>query len=391
MAADGDGVAQTYALLRPELREELSAWLSFRAGVRIEAAGSRTGLGRLDGFADAEQPLEIGDDARLELDHVTLEADLGHSRLTLGKQTVAWGVLDGVRITDGFNPQRLTEWVAREPRPDRIPVWAARLRGEVGRLSYDFAAAPFGSVTQVAAPGDAFEPVAPRFRGGYEVGVTATNPERDVPGGFGESPRLGARIGTSFGRTDAHLVALSGPDLEGVVRFNGTGLEVAHDRTTMLGVDLVRPAGAAVLRFEAAYVFDQPVNLRPASLPMDDETGRLTVGAGADWYAFGETYFNAQVIIDQLTSDVDAVRPDRDVVTTLRVRRDLGTDRWTLMAESLHTHGTGDGVLRTELTRQLGGPWTATLGGDLFYGPRQGLFGQFGDASRVTLSIGFAL
>jgi hypothetical protein len=50
-----------------------------------------------------------------------------------------------------------------------------------------------------------------------------------------------------------------------------------------------------------------------------------------------------------------------------------------------------DGLVRLELERRLDDRFAIFIGGDIFYGARSGMFGQFSDRSRFVSGIRFSL
>lgn len=67
-----------------------------------------------------------------------------------------WGVLDGVQITDRFDPMRRHDFVFSDVKPDRIARWGARWRNQLGNFKLDASLAFDGTVSQQAEPNALF-------------------------------------------------------------------------------------------------------------------------------------------------------------------------------------------------------------------------------------------
>jgi hypothetical protein len=72
---------------------------------------------------------------------------------------------------------------------------------------------------------------------------------------------------------------------------------------------------------------------------------------------------------------------------TFLARRKFLND--TLQAEMLWIVNTkdGNGLIRPKITYEVQDNVKAWVGADIFYGNRDGLFGQFGDSDRVVMGV----
>ncbi|MEE4360984.1 MAG: hypothetical protein V2I63_05600 [Pseudomonadales bacterium] len=389
-------LALSRTTVRPTLRLQLDdAWRA-ELELRGEFADDDTGLGTTGTYSAMSRPLVDRDRARLEIDRAVLVGRFGPTLLTLGKQSVAWGVLDGIQVTDRFDAVRRRDFLFTEVRPERLSRWGGRLRTLVGGIRLDAAVALDATVSQQALPGAEFELQAPRFRAGFGAegpGLPITVSDRTAPVKDGTA---GLRIGRTFGRLDASVLALSGPDTDPLFRLGGSGtapvVELTHPRRSLFGGTLELAAGPRVWRLEAAWIPDQPVNVRGAA-PLQDETRtRTLVGLGLDWNAPADLFVNAQLVADETGGDEDDLfAPSRDVVATIRVQRSFRQETLRASVEVLASLTDEDRALRPQLRWRGRDALTLAIGADLMSGTREGLFGQFRDASRVwaraTLSL----
>jgi len=137
----GDGEANFVKLeIRPDFSVRFNrAWRADIA-LRIEGATGDTGLGSVETYGDLSRPLTLGPDARIEIEDARLSWRKRSSRVTFGKQTFAWGVLDGLQVTDRFDAGRRREAVFTEQRPQRMSRWGARAEFNWADVRWDLAA-----------------------------------------------------------------------------------------------------------------------------------------------------------------------------------------------------------------------------------------------------------
>lgn len=377
-------------LARLTIRQDADIRLSqtWRAEIsaRLELSGADTGLGTLSTYSDLSRPVELSDNARIELETATLSWRDRATRVTLGKQTFAWGVLDGLQVTDRLDAVRRRDFLFTEHRPDRLARWSARLEVPAFGGKVDAAFIPDTTVSQLARPGDTFEPLAPRLRGGLPPGLVTPSAQVDRP----DSPTLGLRYSRTFGANDVSVLMIHGPDTEPVIRFDGVGPELAYPERTLIGATFQRASGARIWRVELAHVPDQPVNIKPQTLPATDRADRWLGGVGLDWSFRSGLFVNAQIGIDLVASDIPLARPETDVITTLRVEKPFRNDTFRVRAEWIGSLSDGDGTVRPSVSWQVNDQWKISGGLDLVYGDREGLFGQYDRADRVWLRLSTA-
>lgn len=396
MAVDSGAATLSRLTLAPSARLLLGERWRADLALRAEYADDDTGLGTLDTHSHAARPIVDGDHFRVEVDRATLTRRIGAGALIVGKQTVPWGVLDGVQITDRFDAVRRRDFVLTDVRPERLARWGVRWQGYLGGTNVDAAVLADPTVSQLAGLGDVFSPLAPRLRGGLPPDAPALPvvvADRDAYRG---DATLGLRLKRRFGSVEASVLTLRGPDTDPALRLVGTGAGPAvlldYPERHLLGTTLEGPLGQAIWRLEAAYVPDQRVNVYGAEPLTVVERRRWLVGGGLDVNAPGGWFVNAQLAVDQIERGrLDPTRPHRDVVGTLRLQRGFRQDTVQLRAELLGTLSDGDGVVRPVVEWRGHSHLRLELGGDLLFGERDELFGQYRDASRIWVRVRFSL
>jgi hypothetical protein len=382
-AASLDDLSSQLARLSvtPELELRFGSDWHGAAALRLEYADDAVGLGRTAAFAAASKPWRLSEQARIEVDALSIEYRGSQTTLTLGKQVVAWGVLDGLQVTDRFAPVRRRDFVLLDPRPDRISRWGARLRHRAGALLVDAAVAFDPTSSQLPEHDGAFAPPVsanllrlPVARRGHEPG----------------NATYGLRLARQLDRMQVSVLALSGPDTDAVVApapaGSATPAVLDHPRRTLLGSTLEASAGELVLRLEVAHVPDQPTTAFDAGQPVVTTRARTLAGVGVDWSAPAGIFVNAQLGVDHLQGGGRfGLRSRTDTVATLRGQRGLRQDTLVASAELLISLDERDGAFRPALRWQVDDNWSLATGADLLFGARETPFGQFRDRSRFWL------
>jgi hypothetical protein len=395
IGADGEEgrIALSRLSFRPSIQLRAGADWDIDIAGRLEAAYDRTGLGTVRSFSPAARPLIDEEHVRLDIDRLVISRSFGDNRLSIGKQTVPWGVLDGLQITDRFDPVRRVDFVLTEVRPERLARWGLRWRHDGEGLRADLAVAFDPTVNQLAQPGDRFAPLAPRLRGGLpaELDSTAIDLRQSDRDRYWRDATLGLRLSHSLGRADVSLLALSGPDTDPLLRLINSDpqqpvIELDYPRRKLFGATLEVPEGSRVWRIELAHIPDQPVNTESVAPLSDDRRGRTLAGLGMDWNAPAGWFVNAQLAVDHIEGGrLDAVRPRTDVIITLRAQRGFLQEEVRWRSELLASLSDDDGVLRSSIEWRASDTLSLSVGADWLYGPRTGLFGQYRDASQLWL------
>ena len=381
---DTTDLEQVRLTVLPEARLRWKRNWSAELGLRVEAAGSDTGLGILSTYDDLSQPTELGPNARIEIDTAVIKWRKRASRVTLGKQTLAWGVLDGLQVTDRFDAVRRREGVFTPNRPERISRWGMRLETNWADTQWDAAVMFDGTSDQFAEPGDVFAVRAPRLRAGLPA--AATQPDLGVA--LSTKATAGLRAQRRLGTADVSLIAIRGPDTEPVIVIENGQLTLAYPSRTLFGMTWQRGEGNRVWRLEAAFIPDQRVNLFSPT-PVTEARERLLAGVGLDWDLPDSVFLNLQLGVDSISGE-GAVRPDTDVITTLRLQKSFANATLRASAEILSNLADGDGTFRPGLTWQVNDALRLETGVDLIWGDVDGLIGQFNGADRVWLRATWA-
>jgi hypothetical protein len=389
----GSGADLARFTAKSSIRFDLDDAWRFDGALRLEAASDDIGLGRRDGFAAISRPILLGSDVRLEVDRATISWRRDNTEVILGKQTVPWGSLDGLQVTDRFDPVRRRDFVFTDVRPDRISRWGARLRFRIGSAGVDVAATPDSSVSQQAEPGATFEATAPRFRGGIPTaagGLPIRKSQRETS--LAEAT-YGLRLSHKIDAWDVTALVMSGPETDPTLSLargpSGPVVELLHPRRSVFGVTAERPLGSTVIKLEVAHIPDQPANILGSTPLARADLARTLIGAGLDWDAPDGWFANAQIAFDHIeqASGSPTARPKQDLIATLRLQRGFSNDTLLLKTELIGSLSDGDGVARASLEWRASDVISMQVGADAVWGDRNDTFGQFEGGSRLWLKL----
>jgi hypothetical protein len=167
-------------------------------------------------------------------------------------------------------------------------------------------------------------------------------------------------------------------------------VEIGYERSPLVGGSFSKALGDWVLRGEVATAFDR----RLFSTLLSDPDGvvktrETSYVLGLDWYGLSSTLVSAQLFQSTLAGDHsdELVRDDTESTLTLFVRRQFRHDTWSVELAALRSVDHGDGLCRLRVVHALRDDLNVSIGTDLFYGNRAGLFGEFRNADRLFLNV----
>jgi hypothetical protein len=386
----------------------LSQHWSAQIDTLSQVAFEDTGLGSTDNYASFNRPIIDNSDTRVELTRAFLMWRKRATSFVVGKQVTPWGVLDGVQVTDRFDPVRRRDFILTDTRPERIARWGVRWRSKFDGWRVDTSFAFDGTSTQQANMGDTFFLTSTRFTGGLSItdlGLSGqdslTRLEQVLMINTAEREHifahstLGVRIGHALGEGDMSFMLYRGPDTDPVLRLataitanEPINVSFENLRRTVIGATYDVTQDALVWRMELAYIPDQPLNVL-TEVPLGQaRSKRLLIGGGLDWSAPENWFVNAQLVLDYIDKkQFGLVRSSTDTLLTLRAQRGFYNARLLFKTELIGSVNQGDGTLRPTIAYDYSDNVKLQIGIDWLFGDPNGQFGQFKDASRWWASV----
>lgn len=386
------GLLEVRAATELELTESSS--LVGSARVRLDARDElEPGRVPLDTYAPASRPLALGTAGAVELRDFYLEFVSRRGIARIGRQQIVWGRLDGIKVLDLVNPQDFREFILDDFNESRISLWSAYFDYNLGDWRAELAVVPDSTGHSIPDSGAWFELAAPRFRYGAAADDPALPIVTQDPSHSLAETGLGLRLSRQIGAADVAFVAYTGMDPEPLGRISTSGgqavLERFYERRDALGVSLDMGLGSAVLRAEYAFQSDRVFNTRASG---DLETVKLDqhrAAIGLDIDGPLGVFVNVQYLVDTIPeAPADLVRPKRDRIGTLFLRKAFGYDRVILETRWYHSFTDNDRLASLSIEYAFSDKTSIRLAANWFDGVANGLFGQFDRRDRVTLSLG---
>ena len=397
-----NGKSQSSELeIRPVWEWTLSDYWSFQGGARFRTdAFDRLELGRPDqNFIDPlSRRILIGKTTELELREAFLQYAGDYTTVRLGKQQIVWGRADGIKVLDVVNPQSFREFILDDFDQSRTPLWSLMIERTVGGLDvqgfwlFDQTfndAPPRGSVFAITAPDFVPTFLAPPTRPVVLNDIDRPNNR------FGDS-EFGVQVSGLAGNWNFSLNFLH--TFEDTPYFDFEGLDDRTiitprlNRVNILGGSFANSWGNYTLRGEATYTFNEDISVgfQEGAPDTQAESDVFKYVIGLDYVGIQDTFVSAQFFqLIKLTGFPRALAPRKEYFTTLFVRHTLDDSDMTLDFRWYANHNSNDGIIRALVSKQISDQMKVSFGGDFFYGRQTGVFGQFNEADRLSLTFSY--
>jgi hypothetical protein len=394
-ASELDASIEGMLELRPALELGLTTQASLVASARVRLdARDKLEPGRpaFDTYAGATRPLGLGTSGSADLRDVYIEFASRRGLTRIGKQQIVWGRLDGIKVLDLLNPQDYREFILDDFAESRISLWSAYFDYSLAGWRAEFAIVPDGTGHAIPDNSAWFELTAPRFRYGAEPGDPEPVVITDRPGHSLNETGAGVRLSRRIASSEIAFVAYSGMDQEPlgrIVNVDGQiALERFFERREALGFSLDMGLGSAVFRVEYAYQPNRSFNTRQTDGLRTVELNHRRAAMGFDFDAPLGLFMNIQYLVDIVANAPPGlVRPDRDRVGTLYLRRAFAYDKMIFEARWYRSFEDNDDLVSLGIEYVLSDRTAIKLAANVFDGPPEGLFGQFAERDRVTFSL----
>ena len=356
------GFVDTYHAVRTEAPND---WMSSRSRVRGEVTIEK---GHAGAFVSANliHNAILKDRTGFQLREAYAYYSDDHWDMRGGRQIIAWGVADGLRLTDVISPMDYTEFLAQDYDDIRMPVGALRLRYSREKWCFEAVAVPVSSFFDL--PTDAENP--------WSVGQI---PIGDEPKRRLCNMEYGGRLSVFLSGVDFSLSALHTYNKMPVV-CNGVG---EYRRMTMLGADVSVPVGQFVVRGEVAEYLDEAQSgMGVNEVPRAASTNALV---GVDWYAGNDWSLSAQYLHKYVAwGDIRHTG-----LATVRVSKDLLHNTLALQTFAYIDVTNGGVFNRLSADYALNDQLHAIIGYDYFYADR-GMFTVYDKNSELFFKLKYS-
>ncbi|VAW52301.1 hypothetical protein MNBD_GAMMA05-161 [hydrothermal vent metagenome] len=346
---------------------------------------------------DAKNNLSPSDHSQAELREFYLDTSIKDSIVMLGKQQVVWGKSDGLKVLDIVNPQDFREFILDDFDQSRIPLWTVNAEIPINNVTLQLLLIPDQSYHEFATPGSSYPFTSPIIIPPTPAGANVLVKPTITPDKILQDADAGFRLSTFTHGWDLTFNYLYHYDDTPVIfrTINNTtaGLNISitpqYKRTHLIGGTFSNTFGDLTLRGEVGYLSDRYI---PTNNPLDNDgvvnTGEFKYVIGFDWYGLSNTLLSTQLFQTYLNNhEAGMIQEKLNTKLTFLIKQEYMNE--TLHAEILFLHDLDyeDGMLRPKLSYEYNDKVNIYAGADIFYGSKDGLFGQFKETDRIVSGI----
>lgn len=353
--------------------------------------GARTQYKR----SDFNRRETFGDRTDFELRELVLETTLGDTYLTLGKQQLVWGQADGLKVLDVVNPQDFREFILDGFDDSRIPLWAVNVEIPIRDVVLQLIWIPDPTYHEIPWLEGTYAFISPALIPEAPPGVTVNIESPDSPDDMVADSDIGLRLSTFWKGWDLtlnyfyhyHDEPVLYQQLSLVAPVPTVTIKPRYRRSHLIGGTFSNAFGDLTLRGEVGLALERHLSTTNVSdadgvVKTDELAGVL----GLDWFGYSETLISLQIFQNWVTRHGDdVIRKEFDINVTLLIQRDFLNKRWQTEFFWLHNANDGDGLIRPKLSHDFQTSLKVWIGADIFYGDRDGLFGQYQRNDRIVV------
>ena len=336
----------------------------------------------------------LGDSADAELREFYFDGHLGPTFLRIGKQQIVWGQADGLRVLDVVNPFSFREFVWPDPQDRRIPLWSVKSEVPLGPATLQLLWLPDPTYDEIPLGTATFAVTTPLLvpRGPMPIPV---EPVRR-PQGLRDGSDGGARLSMFVGGWDVTLNYLyhtyDDPVPFVAIRNGAPVLAPGYERSKLIGASVSNAFGSTTVRGEVGYSTDRWFITTAATDPdrvfPSDE---LAFVVGLDNTALANTLLSVQYFESTVRHPAaQMTRLRRERQATFLMQRSWRNESVRLRALWLRSLDRDDGAVQARISWQATAALSIGVSLERFHGDRNGLFGEFRDASRAGLDMQWA-
>lgn len=392
-------------LMQASAEPELN--VRFDNGIRFTAIG-RIRLQSIDGlqadnidrrsYSSATKPSLLGNDLSLELREFFIETSVGDDYLTFGKQQVVWGKADGLKVLDVVNPQSFREFILEDFEKSRIPLWTVNYEWQLSDDStLQFLWIPDQSMHALPDDDATYRFTSRRLVPTAPAGVAVNIKDIDRPSRVLKDSDFGLRWSAFIDGWDLTLNYLYHYDDLPVyfqqLNVSSTGATVTispeYKRSHLVGGTFSNAFGNLTVRGEIGYSSDKYFL---SNNPNDNNgvvnSDEVSYVLGFDWFGFEETLLSVQLFQSIILNPSSGIiRPSTDTNVTFLLQKDFLNETLTVEMLALQNLNDKDGFLRPKISYDWGDDLKIWLGADIFYGDKDGLFGEFDKNDQILFGI----
>jgi len=319
--------------------------------------------------------------------------------LRIGKQQVVWGKADGVFITDIVSPLNLTEFLLPDFDEIRTGVTAAKLDYYIGNSTIEVIAIP--QFTPTTKPNEnSIWYIKPEFPAPATFDWSKSNIKPSL-----ENSELFVKYSAMTSKIDFDIMGGytwdDNPTMHTQKQFGMdtttippkpilTGLKITpeHHRLTVAGGSFSSEIKGVILRGEAAYYngkYFQTTDKNATDAIIQKDYINYVVGLD---FNIGSVKLSGQFIQKYILDYSDGMIDDE--INNMAT----GLIHYDMLRETLHLElfsyiglTKSDALIRPKVSYDFDDSFSILLGGNIFVGDEDGMFGRYNDNSMVYAKI----
>ncbi|MFT5690760.1 MAG: hypothetical protein ACI92E_000083, partial [Oceanicoccus sp.] len=332
----------------------------------------------------------------LDLREFYVDLQWHNAYLRLGKQQIVWGQADGLRVLDVVNPFDLREFILPDFEDRRIPLWTVNVEFPLNDVwTTQLLWIPDQSYDELPDTGSLYKMTSPLVIPEVPAGVAVRIEDAEKPHKKMKDSDFGVRFSAFLAGWDVALNYMYHYRDQPVLYryYDGANITVEprYERSHLVGGSFSNVFGDTTLRAEFGYSSDRYF-LTSNRLDSDGivRSGEFSYVLGVDYQGWTDWFISSQVFQSILDNEQDGlVRQKVDTSVTLLIRRNFMNEVLTAEALLIQNMNESDGLLQVFLEYELTSNVQVKVGADLFYGSKEGMFGQFKENDRFTLGVEF--
>lgn len=347
----------------------------------------------MDSFSSASKPW-VNDKYGADLRELYLTYYHQNHEIKLGKQQVAWGETDGVRILDVVNPLDYREFLLKDSEEMRIPIWMLNYSLLLDNMQFQLLVIPDNTVSLLSTQDYASRsPInAPTFIVDNEIANVTRQSVTGLHHQLSDWDR-GFNVSFSTNNGDFSVVYLNQlqdiPIIKTEYQGDDIDVEVDYYRRNLMGMSYSNAFSSWVVRSELALSDANYVYLKNPRVDKGvDKRKSFDYALALDWSGLDDATVTVQFSQSILSGDDALITRDK-VDSTLAFVWDQYFDNQTYHIQLLSLQGLNkmDNMTTFEATWFYHDELSFSTGVDTFWGDKEGVFGQYHEQNRLYLTL----
>jgi len=323
-----------------------------------------------------------------------LDVSAGNWDFRVGAQNIVWGEVVGLFFADVVSARDMREFLLPAFDASRIPQWAARAEYFSGDSHVEFVWIPVPTFDQIGKPGAEFYPVPLPARAPAQTLSQFHDPDR--PGRSLDNSNYGIRGNTVVNGWDMAAFYYRSFSTSPTFYRHGTGadgdpfvFDPRYDRIWQAGATVSKDFDDFVMRAEAVYAHGQGYSVTdPTASEGVSKRNTVDFIVSLEWPLPHDTRVNIQAFNRTYSGggagDI-AIKSDGFGASAYVSTKVTSTLEPQILW--IQQFSGGGGLIRPRLNWYAAKNTVASVGVDVFTGPRDGYFGRYGDRDRAYMEL----